>query len=127
MKSLNPLAILFLCVSIALAATPPTRHLGVEEFDTLRREKGAVVLDVRTAKEFKAGHLAGATNLDWNSNDFDSAAARLDRSKTYLVHCAAGVRSAKACRKLEELGFTNLVNLAPGLKGWEKAGKPVEK
>jgi rhodanese-related sulfurtransferase len=37
------------------------------------------------------------------------------------------VRSAKACKKLEGVGFKELYDLAPGFKGWEKAGKPVEK
>ena len=37
------------------------------------------------------------------------------------------VRSAQACVKMDKLSFTNLVNLDPGFKGWEKAGKPVEK
>ena len=51
----------------------------------------------------------------------------LDKNQTYLVHCAAGVRSATACAKMSRLKFSNLYNLEGGLKAWEKAGKPVEK
>src|SRR5262245_12704240 len=103
------------------------KNVGVDEFDKLRAEKDAVVLDVRTAKEFAAGHIPGAVNLDYNSADFQKQAAQLDKGKKYLVHCAAGVRSAKACTALDKLSFTNVVNLEPGFKAWEKAGKPVEK
>jgi rhodanese-related sulfurtransferase len=120
------LALLLSAVSLA-AADAVTKNVGVEEFEKLRQDKASVVLDVRTEKEFKAGHIKGAMHLDWNSSDFAARAAKLDKSRAYLVHCAVGGRSAKACKKMEELGFTNLVNFAPGMKGWEKAGKPVEK
>jgi rhodanese-related sulfurtransferase len=103
------------------------KNVGVEEFDKLRQEKNTVVLDVRTEKEFKAGHIAGAVNLDYNAPDFQAKVAKLDKSKTYLVHCAAGRRSAGACAIMDKIAFTNLVNLEPGFRAWEKAGKPVEK
>jgi len=117
------------------STTPPTgtpaathvKKVGVEEFDQLRAQKTNIVLDVRTPGEFKAGHIPGAVNIDVNSPDFDKKTGALDKNKTYLVHCAAGVRSAKACKKLETVGFKELYDLAPGFKGWEKAGKPVEK
>jgi phage shock protein E len=104
------------------------RNISVEEFDKLRADKKNVVLDVRTKKEFDAGHIPGAVLLDWNGPDFAKKAAELDRNKTYLVHCAAGVRSAKACDlMMSQLQFSNCVNLESGFRGWEKAGKPVEK
>lgn len=109
--------------------TPPkgVRNVGVEEFDKLRADKNAVVLDVRTEDEFKEGHIPGAVNLDFLSADFQQKAAKLDKSKTYLVHCASGRRSVGAINVLSKAAFTNLVNLEPGFHDWEKAGKPVEK
>lgn len=101
------------------------RNVGVEEFDKLRAQTNAVVLDVRTKREFDAGHIPGAANLDINAPDFQAKAAKLDKSKTYLVHCAAGGRSARACNAMDKLSFTNLVNLAPGFNAWKKAGKPI--
>ena len=103
------------------------KNVGVEEFDRLRADGKAVVLDVRTAEEFKQGHIPGAVNLDVNGSDFRQKAAKLDPKKTYLVHCAAGRRSAKACNILAPLQFTNLYNLEEGFGAWEKAGKPVKK
>ena len=90
-------------------------------------DKQNVILDVRTPGEFSAGHIPGAVNLDYNAPDFQEKAAALDKSKTYLVHCAAGVRSARACEKLIHLDFPNLYNLPGGFKAWAKAGQPVEK
>jgi rhodanese-related sulfurtransferase/thioredoxin-related protein len=103
------------------------KNLGVDEFAQLAVDKANVILDVRTAKEFQAGHLPGAVNLDVNAPDFEAKAASLDKTKTYLVHCASGVRSVKACKKLARLDFPKLYNLPGGFKAWAQAGKPVEK
>ena len=115
--------------SASVPATKPTgtKRIGVEEFETLWRDKQNVVLDVRTAGEFADGHIPGAINIDVNSADFAKKVAALDKGKTYLVHCAAGVRSAKACSQLAPLGFSSLYDLSPGFKGWEKSGKSTEK
>jgi len=111
------------------SAKTPTKvqKVGVEEFDKLRQDKSKTVLDVRTPQEFKSGHIPGAVNIDINSPDFENKIGALDKQKTYLVHCAAGGRSARACKKLEGMGFKELYDLSPGFRGWEKAGKPVEK
>jgi len=138
MKSLRLLVFLLCILTLpALAAddskakivpgTKSAKNVGVEEFDKLRADKNAVVLDVRTEKEFKGGHIPGAVNLDFNAPDFQKKVAELDKSKTYLVHCAGGVRSAKACNIMDKVAFNNVINLEPGFKAWEKAGKPVEK
>jgi len=103
------------------------KNLSVEEFARMAADKQNVILDVRTPKEFQAGHLSGAMNLDVSASDFQAKAALLDRSKIYLVHCASGVRSARACEKLNHLDFPNLYNLPGGFRAWAKAGKPVEK
>lgn len=109
-------------------ATQGVKNVGVEEFDKLRADKKNVVLDVRTANEFASGHIAGAVNIDWNGPDFEKQVVALDKSKTYLVHCAAGGRSAKACTLMNgKLKFPSCYNLEGGMKAWEKAGKPVEK
>ena len=108
-------------------AATVNKRVDVEAFDKLRADKKNTILDVRTEAEFKTGHIPGAINIDVNGPDFDKKVAELDKGKTYLVHCAGGVRSAKACKKLEGAGFKELYDLAPGFKGWEKAGKAVEK
>lgn len=71
--------------------------------------------------------MRGALNIDVNALDFSERLKALDKNKTYLVHCAAGVRSTKACEKLAQLDFPKLYNLAGGIKAWIKAGEPIEK
>jgi rhodanese-related sulfurtransferase len=86
------------------------------------RSAGATVIDVCTPKEFAAGHVPGALNLDVNAPDFASKAAQLDKSKPVLVNCHAGIRGARAAAMLNELGFQSVVNLEGGLYAWEAAG-----
>jgi len=126
-------------ISLALAATPSEsqktpatqpagrKDIGVEEFDRLRNEKKYPVLDVRTAKEFEAGHIPGAINLDISGSDFDKKLSELKKDQPYLVNCAIGARSAKACDKMVKMDFQSVYNLEGGIKAWQRAGKPVEK
>jgi rhodanese-related sulfurtransferase len=102
-------------------------NIDVAAFEKLRADKKNVVLDVRTQKEFEKGHIPGALNIDVNAADFPEKVARLEKNKTYLVHCGAGVRSAKACEKMGHLDFPRLYNLEGGFKAWETAGNKPEK
>jgi len=114
-------------VKTAPVAGARIKNVGVDEFAKLAADKENLILDVRTPQEFKAGHLPGAVNLDVNAPDFKAKVADLDKGKVYLVHCAAGVRSTKACEILDQLDFPKLYNLTGGLKAWVSAGQKVEK
>jgi len=124
--------------AVPAAAQPPApplrvpnargfRNLSVEEFAQMSTNQANIILDVRTPKEFEAGHLPRAVNVDVLAADFDQKIASLDKARTYLVHCASGGRSVTACKQLGELGFPKLYNLSGGFKAWTRAGKPVEK
>ncbi len=75
-------------------------------------DKQNIILDVRTPTEFSNGHgiALGALNLDVNAADFQEKVASLDKNKIYLVHCASGIRSVKACERMAKLDFPNLYN-----------------
>jgi rhodanese-related sulfurtransferase len=104
------------------------QNIDPAKFDQIRTsDTNSVVLDVRTRKEYRDGHIPGSVLLDFNSPDFDQQVAKLDKNKTYLVHCASGGRSSRACKKMEQMDFSKLYNLKGGMNAWEKAGKPVEK
>lgn len=103
------------------------QNVNVEQFEKLRSDKANVVLDVRTKDEFDAGQIPGAIHVDILAPDFSDKMAKLDKAKTYLVHCAAGGRSVTACKKLAPDGFQHLVNLEGGYTAWEKAGNKGEK
>jgi rhodanese-related sulfurtransferase len=98
------------------------RNIDVAEWETLRKDPKVVVLDVRTAEEFADGHMQGAINLDIRGGKFAETLAGLDKTKTYLVHCAVGGRSAKACGQMDGLKFEKVLNLSGGITAWEAAG-----
>jgi rhodanese-related sulfurtransferase len=98
-----------------------------DEAAKLIAEKKATVLDIRTPEEFAAGHIAGAVNIDFNAEGFDQKIGALDKSKTYIVHCQGGGRSGRSMPVFETAKFKNILHLQSGFKGWQAAGKPVEK
>jgi rhodanese-related sulfurtransferase len=110
-------------------APDKTVHKNVkpDEFEKLSKEPDTVILDVRTPKEYATGHIKNSVLINFNDKNFDEKVKQLDKTKTYLVHCAVGGRSARACDKLDTYGFTRVVNLKGGIKAWQNAGKPVEK
>ncbi|MEN0005604.1 MAG: rhodanese-like domain-containing protein [Bacteroidota bacterium] len=93
--------------------------LSVEEFKIKMQEDNIVILDVRTPQETAAGKIEGAIEMDILAPDFSEKASQLDPSKTYLVYCKAGGRSARACSAMSEQGFSNLYNLKGGYTAWK--------
>ena len=102
------------------------KKVSLDEFEKMRGEQDVVVLDVRTPEEFERGHVPGATLINWRDRDFNEQVGKLDKSKKYVLHCQAGVRSANAARRMGELGFTQLYDFAGGWKVYGSAGKPIE-
>jgi rhodanese-related sulfurtransferase len=99
--------------------------LSVSEFSSKVTEAGMITLDVRTPGEFNEGHIAGAILVDFQSGNFESEIATLDKSKTYAVYCRSGSRSGQAVKIMSDAGFTNLYNLNGGVIDWANAGLPL--
>ncbi|MFC2100262.1 rhodanese-like domain-containing protein [Bacteroidota bacterium] len=85
-----------------------------------------IILDVRTPGEFSTGHLYDAINVDYYSPNFSTTISGYDTSNTYLVYCAAGVRSAFAADTMINFGFQDVYNMLGGISQWIAAGLPVD-
>jgi rhodanese-related sulfurtransferase len=82
-------------------------------------DKNAVMLDVRTEDECDQGIIEHSINIDYyKTAEFIAAIDELDKSKNYYVYCRSGVRSAKACEMMNELGIENAYNLVGGMLEW---------
>jgi rhodanese-related sulfurtransferase len=103
------------------------RHVDPAAAGQLIDEKKVVILDLRTPEEFQAGHLAGATNVNFRATDFAQQLDRLNKDQAYLVHCASGRRSTASLETFKKLKFKSVAHLDGGMMAWEKAGKPVVK
>ncbi len=121
------LALLVLVSSSALSAEPAAvQTLEAVRFKTLAAEKKGLVLDVRTPGEVAHGKVAGASVIDIFDPKFQQKLALLPRSRPVFVYCASGARSAQAAQTMHELGFSEVYNLAGGVRSWTGAGLPLE-
>ena len=92
----------------------------------LMNKEKAVVIDVCSAEEYAAGHVAGAKHIPLA--DLATAKGLPGNKKLpIVVVCASGQRSAKAAAELRKLGHENVQSLAGGLKAWREANLPIEK
>jgi len=103
----------FLMAGLIAAAMMALKRLGLVSVETARTylKQGALVVDVRSAEEFRAGHLSNALNIP-----LDELPGRLpgrvsDKNQVLLLHCLSGTRSGIARRTLKSLGYTNVFNL----------------
>src|SRR5688572_29788850 len=96
-------------ISLAMASVlaADIKVVSIDEAAKLVKEStNVVVLDIRTPKEFEAGHIKGATNINIQDIDFKDRIGKLDKSKTYIIHCAAGSRSTRACEQIKPMDFS---------------------
>jgi rhodanese-related sulfurtransferase len=84
---------------------------------------GAIVLvDVREADEYAAGHIPGAINIP--ATTF-APAAGLDRGRKIIIYCSIGARSYTAYRKLKKMAFPDVAQMR--FADWQEAGLPIER
>ncbi len=83
------------------------------------------LLDVRTEQEFKQAHIEGAQQLDFYHPEFAKQLASLDTSKTYLVYCRSGARSAKTLALMKKLAFKKVYNMQGGIIDWHRQQLPL--
>lgn len=71
-----------------------------EGLDLARRTEGGVLLDVRAAEEYAAGHVPGSRNIPVDQVE----SADLEQAP-YFVYCRSGARSSRACAVLRRRGY----------------------
>ncbi len=106
--------------SSAAPATGPTASDEIAPAEAAQRVRdGAMLLDVRTPKEFVAGHLAEAVNLPLQALEAGSAEGLPpDRQRPIVTLCATGRRSIAALPLLRALGYTNVISSRGGMRDW---------
>jgi len=111
----------------ASSSTSPAagQHIAASDFATAMKQPGTIVLDVRTPAEFAEGHLPQAKNVDFESADFATQIAGLDKNAAYAVYCRSGNRSGSALEQMSAAGFTHAYDLADGIVAWQSMGGPM--
>lgn len=80
------------------------------------------IIDVRTPKEFAAGHVPGAINIPHDEIEQYLAQLTPLTEQGLVLYCRSGYRAGKALRKLEKAGLSNLTHMDGDMKGWLSAG-----
>jgi phage shock protein E len=93
----------------------------------LKNAHNFIVLDVRTADEFNAGHIKGAINIDIRQSDAFAKIDKLDRKTKYIVYCRTSNRSKLAVDHMITSGFKNIYHMMDGFVGWSQNMLPTEK
>ncbi|UCF09520.1 MAG: rhodanese-like domain-containing protein [Candidatus Bipolaricaulota bacterium] len=102
-----------------------TAEQAVRVLAALSEEPDFVLLDIRTPAEVAAGHLPGATQLDFRSGTFADDLATLDPNATYLIYCRTANRTGQAYRMMSDLGFDKVYDLDGGITRWSQLGYPT--
>jgi glyoxylase-like metal-dependent hydrolase (beta-lactamase superfamily II)/rhodanese-related sulfurtransferase len=82
------------------------------------------VVDVRSEKEWAAGHVAGSLNIPLNH--LRQRAGKIPQDRPVVVHCEGGYRSAIAASLLAQIGRPDVLDLVGGLKAWAASKLPVQ-
>jgi rhodanese-related sulfurtransferase len=104
------------------------QEIGLQDADEAIRQAD-VLIDVREADEFAAGHLAGAVLVPRGLLEFklSGAPALSGRDLNVVLYCKTSGRAALAAQTMHSMGYLNVRSLAGGFDAWLAAGKPVVK
>ena len=93
-----------------------------------RQKKGDTfyLVDVREDNEWDKGHLPGAIHLGKGVIERDVEGVIPDVDAEIVLYCGGGYRSALAAENLARMGYTNVVSMDGGFRGWNEAGFPIE-
>jgi rhodanese-related sulfurtransferase len=86
-----------------------------------------VLIDLRTADEFKSGYIAGSVHIPVNEFMVDMTKLPTDKAAPVILICQSGHRGAMAMMAMRMLGYTNVNSLAKGINGWNADKLPLEK
>ena len=95
---------------------------SIEAHERLESSYGSIFVDVREPDEWDEGHIPGAIYTGRGRLEQRIEGLVPDKSRSLVVYCSAGSRSAFASKVLAELGYVDVVNLAGGFSDWKRNG-----
>lgn len=96
-------------------------RLSVAEFKQAISGGKIQLIDVRTANEYKSGHIPKAINMDvLSQSNFKQQIETLDKNRPTYIYCRSGKRSLKALNQMIKNGYTHIYDLKGGYLEWNK-------
>jgi rhodanese-related sulfurtransferase len=102
------------------------RETNVDEIKArMDRKEKFLLVDVREESEFAKDHLPGAIHLGKGviERDIEQRVPELDTEM--VLYCGGGFRSALAADNLQKMGYTNVISMDGGIRGWREKGYPL--
>lgn len=124
-KAIYLVLITFAFVSCQAQQKEGIEKVSPEQFSQKINSVNGQLIDVRTPKEYKVGHIQNAVNIHLYDQDFEERINKLDKDKVVYVYCKAGGRSAEAVDIMKTIGFKHIVELDGGADAWTEAGKKL--
>ncbi|MDY0404256.1 sulfurtransferase TusA family protein [Virgibacillus sp. 179-BFC.A HS] len=91
--------------------------------EKLKVDENIVLLDVRESAEYAFNHIPKAISMPLG--DLEDSMDQLNKDDEIYVICRTGNRSDLAAQKLTEKGFTNVINVVPGMSKWSGETKKM--
>ena len=85
------------------------------------------LIDVREESEYAKDHLPGAVHLGKGVLERDVEERIPDTGAEIVLYCGGGFRSALAADNLQKMGYTNVISMDGGVRGWRDKGYPLTK
>lgn len=104
------------------------RETNVQEVKKrLDAQEALTLIDVREESEWAKGHLPGAVHLSKGIIERDIENAIPGKATPLVLYCGGGFRSALVADNLQKMGYTEVVSMDGGWRGWTEAGFPTVK
>jgi len=118
--------------AVIYAAHEEIPRIPINELKQLIDQKAdIVILDAQLKDIYESGHIKGALSFPWKADISEADVRNLPKGKLIVVYCDCGpgeADSSDVAAQLLELGFPNVKVLGdPSIRGWKKAGYPMEK
>lgn len=91
----------------------------------LDRGEKLMLVDVREESEFAKDHLPGAIHLGKGVIERDIEARVPDLNAALVLYCGGGFRSALAADNLQKMGYSNVISMDGGVRGWREKNYPM--
>lgn len=124
-----PLFVAFALISFLLARTwfspGASNNLRPAEAVQVINHQNAVIVDVRTDKEYQEGHIVNALHIPLGVLENRVSELKNYKTTSLIMVCRSGARSASAATILKKQGFEEVNNLNGGMLAWSSANLPV--
>ncbi len=102
------------------------RETNVQEVKKrLDAKETFTLIDVREDSEWAKGHLPGAVHLGRGIIERDIENKVPGKATPMVLYCGGGYRSALAAENMQKMGYTDVLSMDGGLRGWTDAGFPT--